>query len=166
MKNFDYSNTIHEKYIDAFDKISNLNVLIQRRFNKLKNESELVKGIKNCSVPFRDPSTLINFKNIAKSQSYMLNPNIYCQQFVDPIYYPLEMPVNAEPICLPKIELGLPVLDNKGKNCGGGLRISDALLLMSNINNSNKNSKFKKNQNLLNSLPMIVKNFRQKSKHN
>ena len=43
--------------------------------------------------------------NLAHAKQHLQNPNLYSQQFIDPIYYPLEMPVNAEPMSLPKIEL-------------------------------------------------------------
>ena len=63
---------------------------------------------------------------------------------MDPIYYPLEMPVNGEPIALPRIEMGGPV-DNTccgignvnapgncggGCGCGNGLCMQDLLILL------------------------------------
>ena len=59
---------------------------------------------------------------------------------MDPIYYPLEMPVNGEPIALPRIEMGgpvdntcglSPVNNNNCCGCGnGGLCMQDLLILL------------------------------------
>ena len=47
---------------------------------------------------------------------------------MDPIYYPLEMPISAEPFTLPKIEIGHPMY--KEKCCNEGINLDNILLLL------------------------------------
>jgi hypothetical protein len=65
----------------------------------------------------------------------MMNPNLYSYQYIDPIYYPMEMPTNGEPMSLPKVEMGLPMHDPYECHCcsGGGtegLGLADLLSLL------------------------------------
>ena len=131
------------KYIlDAYQNVDTAKDLIKNRLEKLKYEAELLKNMKSSMVPLnRDVGMLYNMRNLNNNRGNLNNPNLYSHQYIDPIYYPLEMPVNAEPITLPKIELGRPLVDPP-EDDGGGLGLSDLLALLAAMKNNNEgNSK-------------------------
>ena len=101
--------------------------MIQTRLNKLKNEKEMLHGVKsNYDLYNKDLGSVQNLRTLSNAKGQLANPNLYAYQFMDPIYYPLEMPISAEPVTLPKIEMGIPM--NKHKCDGMG--IEDLLALL------------------------------------
>ena len=115
--------------------------LIQSRLDKLNQERLLYQKIpKNYPNYYQnDLSGLYNLRSLSNARNQIMNPNIYSYRFMDPIYYPLEMPVNGEPIALPRIEMGGPVDNNCGVNqggcgsCGNGLCMQDLLILLNGL---------------------------------
>ncbi len=140
-------NPIYKQYDDAFDSINRANSMIQRRYNKLKQESDFLKGYSNNMFhnPFPNPHThpgyqngvqnLYNYNNLSMNRhGPFMNPNLYANQYMDPIYYPLEAPVDGEPVELPRIEMGSPIDDRKNKGGMNGLSVPDAVALLKNLN--------------------------------
>ena len=108
-----------DKFGDVYKNINTANTLIKTRLERLKHESELLKGIGKNFVPYnRDVANSHNMRNMMKNKNGLMNPNLYANQYIDPIYYPLEMPINAEPVTLPKIELGQPLVDPQEPKIG------------------------------------------------
>lgn len=111
------------QFKQAYEQVDVAKTMINNRMDKLKYELELLKNVNANPLHNR---FLLGKKNL-------MNPNLYSHQFMDPIYYPLEMPVNAEPINLPKIELGQPLQDKKDCCHGGGgngLTLADILAII------------------------------------
>jgi hypothetical protein len=79
-----------------------------------------------------DYESIYKLRTLGNAKGKLGNPHLYNNQFMDPIYYPLEMPICAEPVTLPKIEIGHPM--NKQKCCNHGLGIEDLLALFSQLN--------------------------------
>ncbi len=115
--------------------------LIESRLNKLNQERLLYQRIPQNYPNYyqNDLSGLYNLRSLSNARHQLMNPNIYSYRFMDPIYYPLEMPVNGEPIALPRIEMGGPVDNNCGviqggcSNCGNGLCMQDLLILLNGL---------------------------------
>lgn len=133
---------VYLRYQEAFNDVKNATKMIERRLRKIKQESDILKGVGNSLIhSYRD----LSGSNLKINKYNLINPNLYSNQYIDPIYYPLEMPINGEPISLPKIELGMPL--NEIKNGTGhtghvhGLNISDALVLMRKMSNRKKSKK-------------------------
>mmetsp|Transcript_34345 Transcript_34345/g.35639 ORF Transcript_34345/g.35639 Transcript_34345/m.35639 type:complete len:493 (+) Transcript_34345:12-1490(+) len=112
--------------------------LINQRADKLKYEKEMLgrtgKSKPSNFGPRNDVSSLYNLQNMIKGKNLM-NPNLYSYQYVDPIYYPMEMPTNGEPMMMPKVELGQPMFEPQECNqcCGhegNGLNLADILSLL------------------------------------
>ncbi len=127
------SSPVTDRYQDAYSHINQANNLIQKRMNRLQEESKLLKSFGGSIMPYnRDANSLYNMRdNIMRQKNQLMNPNLYANQYIDPIYFPLEMPVNAEPISLPKIEIGLPMNDAPVEcQCNNGMGITDILVLL------------------------------------
>jgi len=136
-------------YQDAFSGVNKAKNMIQNRLDNLMNEKNRMKTRAPRSEfrPQRNLEDLYGMENlskaVAKNSGYPRNPpwqmnnsmngmdpQRMMYQQIDPLYYPLEMPVNGEPLTLPKIELGLPLQEFQEKGNGGGLNMSDLLALM------------------------------------
>lgn len=48
----------------------------------------------------------------------LISPNLYDYQNMEPIYYPLEMPLCGEPVALPNMEVGMPSQKRNNINIG------------------------------------------------
>lgn len=111
--------------------------LINTRKDKLEYERDMLgrmgKSKPSNFGPRNDVSSLYNLQNMIKGKNLM-NPNLYSYQYIDPIYYPLEMPTNGEPMTMPRVEFGMPMSDPV--DCGGcgckneGLGLADLLALL------------------------------------
>jgi hypothetical protein len=109
----------HERFNDVYKDINLANTLIKSRLERLKQNSETLKGIGKNYIPYnKDMVQMQNMRNVMKNKNSLLNPNLYANQFIEPIYYPLEMPINAEPVTLPKIEMGQPLIDPQEPKIG------------------------------------------------
>ncbi len=110
-------------YQQAFDNVGEAKNLINSRLEKLNYEKSIINGI---TSPYGGAANFdIRLPRIQNRHNNMLNVNLiksthnrreilgnhnnYNQYPIDPIYFPMEMPMNAEPVNLPKIELGQPL---------------------------------------------------------
>lgn len=112
--------------------------LINQRKEKLEYEKMMLQKVGNQYPGGKggkknDISSLYNLQSIIKGKN-MMNPNLYSYQYIDPIYYPMEMPTNGEPMTLPKVEMGQPMHDPMECHCcggeGEGLGLADLLGLL------------------------------------
>lgn len=116
--------------------------LINTRKNKLEYEKSMLTGLnKNKEIikskkgfpNSNEYSALYSLNNLIRGKN-MMNPNLYSYQYIDPIYYPMEMPTNAEPMSLPKVEMGVPMHDPYECHCCGngndGIGLADLLGLL------------------------------------
>ena len=122
-----------DKYKQAYDNCNQAKGLIQTRLNKLMYEKKVLGEMKQNFNPYSaDYESIYKLRTLGNAKGKLGNPHLYNNQFMDPIYYPLEMPICAEPVTLPKIEIGHPM--NKQKCCNHGLGIEDLLALFSQFN--------------------------------
>ena len=122
-----------EKYRQAYNNCSLAKDLIQTRLNKLMYEKKILSEMKKHYYPyFADYESIYKLRTLGNAKGRLGNPYLYNNQFMEPIYYPLEMPVCGEPVSLPKIEIGHPMNKHKCCNCGTGIK--DLLPLFSQLN--------------------------------
>ena len=122
-----------EKYKQAYENCNQAKGLIQTRLNKLMYEKKVLGEMKQKFNPYSaDYESIYKLRTLGNAKGKLGNPHLYNNQFMDPIYYPLEMPICAEPVTLPKIEIGHPM--SKPKCCNQGLGLEDLLTLLSKFN--------------------------------
>ena len=122
--------TPQNPFDDVYKDTNYTNSLIQTRLNKLEQEKNMLNQVKETYNPYiPDFASLGNLRTLANAKGQLANPNLYSHSFMDPIYYPLEMPISAEPVTLPKIEMGHPMMKKK-KDCGMGIEDILALIAM------------------------------------
>ena len=118
-----------DKYKQAYDNCSQAKDLIQTRLNKLMYQKKVLGEMKQSFNPYNpDYESIYKLRTLGNAKGRLGNPNLYNNQFMDPIYYPLEMPISAEPFTLPKIEIGHPMY--KEKCCNEGINLDNILLLL------------------------------------
>ena len=118
-----------DKYKQAYDNCSQAKDLIQTRLNKLMYQKKVLGEMKQSFNPYNpDYESIYKLRTLGNAKGRLGNPNLYNNQFMDPIYYPLEMPISAEPFTLPKIEIGHPMY--KEKCCNEGINLDNLLLLL------------------------------------
>ena len=117
------------KFQAAYNQTSQAKNLIQTRLNKLNYEKNLLRNFKQSFNPYNpDLQSIYNLRTLSNAKGQLANPSLYSHQFMDPIYYPLEMPISAEPVTLPKIEMGHPM--NNKHRCGLGVEDLISLLAL------------------------------------
>ena len=117
----------NDKYKQAYDNCNQAKGLIQTRLNKLMYEKKVLGEMKQNFNPYSaDYESIYKLRTLGNAKGKLGNPHLYNNQFMDPIYYPLEMPITAEPVTLPKIEIGHPM---GNKKCCGGLGVESILAL-------------------------------------
>ena len=122
-----------EKYKQAYDNCNQAKGLIQTRLNKLMYEKKVLGEMREKFNPYSaDYESIYKLRTLGNAKGKLGNPHLYNNQFMDPIYYPLEMPICAEPVTLPKIEIGHPM--SRPKCCNQGLGLEDLLALFSKFN--------------------------------
>ena len=135
-----------DKYVEAYQNVDQAKNLINNRLEKLKYEMDIINSIRspfNSGVGKYDvklPKIMNRHNNmldvgLVKStnnrRQMLSNHNNYNQYPIDPIYYPMEMPMNAEPVNLPKIELGQPLNEFEDQlQPSDGVTIQDLVTLM------------------------------------
>ena len=93
-----------EKYKQAYENCNQAKGLIQTRLNKLMYEKKVLGEMKQKFNPYSaDYESIYKLRTLGNAKGKLGNPHLYNNQFMDPIYYPLEMPICAEPVTLPKI---------------------------------------------------------------
>ena len=117
----------NDTYRQAYDNCNQAKGLIQTRLNKLMYEKKLLGEMKQNYNPYSaDYESLYKLKTVGNAKGKLGNPHLFSNQFMDPIYYPLEMPITGEPVTLPRIEIGGSM---RNKGCCGGLGIGELLTL-------------------------------------
>ena len=121
----------NDKYKQAYDNCNQAKGLIQTRLNKLNYEKKLLGEMKQNYNPYNaDYESLYQLKTSGNAKGKLSNPHLYSNQFMDPIYYPLEMPITGEPISLPRIEIGTSM---RNKSCCPGLGIEQLLAILATL---------------------------------
>ena len=59
-----------------------------------------------------------------------MNPYFYSYKFLDPIYYPMEIPGTGRPVDPPKMEMGAPCEDDDECCCGNGINSNELIFLL------------------------------------
>jgi hypothetical protein len=77
-----------------------------------------------------NPSNLYSFKNFSALGQQIMNPYFYSYKFLDPIYYPMEIPGTGRPVDPPRMEMGAPCEDEDDCCCGGGGISSNELVFL------------------------------------
>ena len=112
------------------DHNSRANSLILNRLERLKREKELLYNSQGRAVPsIPNPSNLYSFKNFSALGQQIMNPYFYSYKFLDPIYYPMEIPGTGRPVDPPRMEMGAHCEDEDDCCCGGGGGISSNELI-------------------------------------
>ena len=121
------------KYKQAYDNCSQAKGMIQTRLNKLMYEKKVLGEMKQNFNPYSaDYESIYKLRTLGNAKGKLGNPHLFSNQFMDPIYYPLDMPLCAEPVTLPKIEIGHPM--GNQRCCDKGLGLEDLLGLLSHLN--------------------------------
>ncbi len=136
----DYNNNIsrYSKY-DSFENTRNFNKnnsiatsMINSRLERLKREREKLYGFQGSSTPtLPNPSNLYSFKNFSSLGHQIMNPYFYSYKFLDPIYYPMEIPGTGKPVDPPRMEMGAPCEDDDDCCCSGsGINSNELIFLL------------------------------------
>ena len=105
--------------------------LINSRLERLKRERELLCGAHGKSTPQPpNPSNLYSFKNFTSLGHQIMNPYFYSYKFLDPIYYPMEIPGTGRPVDPPRMEMGAPCDDDEECCCNGGIDSKELIFLL------------------------------------
>ena len=108
--------------------------MITNRLDKLKYERDFLANNQGRYNHIPDVNNYYSYNNMRRIGHSLMNPFLYSYQFLDPIYYPLEIPGQGSPVALPRIEMGGPVEEkNKCCCCKGGLQTADLLLLLNTL---------------------------------
>ena len=150
-----------DKYRQAYDNCSQAKGLIQTRLNKLMYEKKVLGEMRQNFNPYNaDYESIYKLRTLGNAKGKLGNPHLYNSQFMDPIYYPLEMPICAEPVTLPKIEIGHPM--SKQKCCNQGIGLEDLLALLSQFNQPEPQIVYPQQTPIIQAPPFIEQNKRQK----
>ena len=107
------------------------NSLINSRLERLKRERELLYSAQGRSLPsVPNPANLYSFKNFSALGHQIMNPYFYSYKFLDPIYYPMEIPGTGRPVDPPRMEMGAPCEDEDECCCGGGISSNELTFLL------------------------------------
>ena len=121
---FENNRTFKEHNLKASSLISN-------RLERLKREKELLYSAQGRSLPsVPNPANLYSFKNFSALGHQIMNPYFYSYKFLDPIYYPMEIPGQGRPVNPPRMEMGAPCDDEEDCCCGGGGINSNELIFL------------------------------------
>ena len=121
---FENNRTFKEHNLKASSLISN-------RLERLKREKELLYSAQGRSLPsVPNPANLYSFKNFSALGHQIMNPYFYSYKFLDPIYYPMEIPATGRPVDPPRMEMGAPCEDEDECCCGGGISSNELIFLL------------------------------------
>ena len=104
--------------------------MINSIFERLNKERKLLYGAQGKSAPsLPNPANLYSFKNFSSLGHQIMNPYFYSYKFLDPIYYPMEIPGTGRPVDPPRMEMGAPCEDDDDCCCSGGSGITSNELI-------------------------------------
>ena len=138
-RNRSHSNINRYSKYDSFENNRNFrennsiaSSMINSRLERLKREKELLYGAQGSSIStLPNPSNLYSFKNFSSLGHQIMNPYFYSYKFLDPIYYPMEIPGTGRPVDPPKMEMGAPCEDDEDCCCsGGGINSNELIFLL------------------------------------
>ena len=119
-------------YKQAYDNCSIAKDMLQTRLNKLMYQKKMLGELEHNN-PI-NTNTNLNYDSMYKlrtmnnARGKLSNPSMYNNNhLMEPIYYPLEMPLAGVPIELPRIEIGGSM---RKKSCKGGLDIESLIPLL------------------------------------
>ena len=135
--NVEIDNELSNKNIEqAFKNINKAKFMIKNRMDKLLYESEILKSMKLDNQKYnKDIGMLYGYNNLSKGKNHISNPNLYSYGNLDPIYYPLEMPINGEPVKLPQLYYGETLKYPQSKGDKGKLNIQNVASIISLFKN-------------------------------
>ena len=112
-------------YKQAYNNCNIAKDMIQTRLDKLMYQKKLYSELEhnNTNNNYDSIYKLRTMSNARGKLSYPYNQN---NMMMEPIYYPLEMPLAGMPIELPRIEIG----GSMRKKCRGGLDIESLMPLL------------------------------------
>lgn len=118
------------------DTLNDAKRMINYRREKLLQEKDMLSHvhIKGSSLrPKNDIASLYSYNNLNMNRNLISHKN-YNYQMMDPIYYPLEVPVQGEQIKFPNVDFGQVATEDgvihSKKHNKGGLKKEDALALL------------------------------------
>ena len=137
-RNTNRSNLSRYSSYDSFDNSRNFaknnsiaTSMINTRLERLKREREQLYDIHGKSTPsFPNPANLYSFKNFSSLGHQIMNPYFYSYKFLDPIYYPMEIPGTGRPVDPPKMEMGAPCEDDDECCCGNQINSNELIFLL------------------------------------
>lgn len=106
--------------------------MLNSRLEKLKYERDLLHNVRTTPQP-PSVSDLYSYRNFSQLGHQIMNPYFYSYKFLDPIYYPLEIPGTGNPVSPPRIEMGGPVDQGQQHCCCngvGGMSAADLLVVL------------------------------------
>ena len=114
-------------YKQAYDNCNIAKDMLQTRLNKLMYQKKLL-GQMDQNVPNdNNYDSMYKLRTMSNARGKLINPLTQNMgQMMEPIYYPLEMPLAGMPIELPRIEIG----GSMRKKCKGGLDIESLMPLL------------------------------------
>ena len=116
-----------DTYKQAYDNCSIAKDLIQTRLNKLMYQKKLLGDLENPmnNNNISNYESMYKLRKMGNARGKLSNPYMN-GPIMEPIYYPLEMPLAGEPISLPRIEIG----GSMRKKSKGGLDIENLIPLL------------------------------------
>ena len=113
-------------YKQAYDNCNVAKDLLQTRLNKLLYQKKML-GEMDQNYPNNNYDSMYKLRTMSNARGKLINPLTQNMgQMMEPIYYPLEMPLAGMPIELPRIEFG----GSMRKKSKGGLDIESLMPLL------------------------------------
>ena len=113
-------------YKQAYDNYNVAKDLLQTRLNKLLYQKKML-GEMDQNYPNNNYDSMYKLRTMSNARGKLINPLTQNMgQMMEPIYYPLEMPLAGMPIELPRIEFG----GSMRKKSKGGLDIESLMPLL------------------------------------
>lgn len=105
--------------------------MLNSRLEKLKNERDRLRNFRTTPQP-PSVSNLYSYGNFSQLGHQIMNPYFYSYKFLDPVYYPLEIPGTGRPVQPPRMEMGGPVDEKEHCCCNGvgGMSAADLLVVL------------------------------------
>ena len=173
-----YFNNNYNSRSSVYNSCALAKNLINARLQKLQRQRELMQNANNnvnanpysnVNLPYaRDMSTLYRYRTLSQAGNQIASPHLYSYQYMQPIYYPMELPSNGEPLGVPRVELGSPVDKiNNIPTIANGITGGDAVDRINQLtaNNGNKGLGLTELMTLLTAMGKIQTDPNIKRKH-
>ena len=121
----------NDSYKQAYDNCNMAKDMLQTRLNKLMYQKRMLGDLEQNPMNnnnYSNYESMYKLRTMGNARGKLSNPYMNNNNPVmEPIYYPLEMPLAGEPISLPRIEIGGSMRKKSNK---GGLDIENLLPLL------------------------------------